>query len=78
MIFVVYFLSKVLALWQWEEISPQVMDLYSEFERETVSKLVETVLEAFVEPPILTLDSNQQNFRNLFAIGYKENFVKFI
>jgi len=54
---------QVLALWQWEEISPQVMDLYSEFERETVSKLVETVLEAFVEPPILTLDSNQQNFR---------------
>ena len=54
------------------------MDLYSEFERETVSKLVETVLEAFVEPPILTLDSNQQNFRHLFAIDCQEIVVKLI
>ena len=54
---------QVLALWKWEEINPQLMDLYSQFDRQTVSKLVENVLEAFVEPPTAGLDGSQQNFR---------------
>jgi hypothetical protein len=36
-----------LALWKWEEISPQLMDLYGEFEKDVVSRLVESVLDSF-------------------------------
>lgn len=54
---------QVLALWKWEEISPQLMDLYSEFDRQSVSRLVEKVLESCVEPPADSLDGANQNFR---------------
>jgi len=54
---------QVLALWKWEEINPQLMDLYSEFEVQSVSKLVEAVLESFEEPRMDGLDISQQSFR---------------
>ena len=38
-----------LALWKWEEISPQLMDLYGEFERDVVSRLVESLQDSFDE-----------------------------
>jgi hypothetical protein len=38
-----------LALWKWEEISPHLMDLYGEFERDIVSRVVESLLESFDE-----------------------------
>lgn len=36
-----------LAIWKWEEISPQLMDLYGEFDREAVCRLVESLLESY-------------------------------
>ena len=54
---------QVLALWKWEEINPQLMDLYSEFDRQSASKLVENVLESFVDPPASGFDSSQDSFR---------------
>ena len=37
---------KVLALWKWEEIDPRLMDLYSNFDKECMSSVLEAMLEA--------------------------------
>ncbi len=37
---------QVLALWKWEEIDPRLMDLYSRFDKEAMSSVLESMLEA--------------------------------
>lgn len=36
---------QTLALWKWEEINPNHLDLYSEFDRQTLSSLVQGIIE---------------------------------
>jgi hypothetical protein len=40
---------QCLALWKWEEINPLMMDLYGEFDKDVVSRLVESVLDSIDE-----------------------------
>eukprot|EP00095_Tigriopus_kingsejongensis_P004295 maker-scaffold722_size106786-snap-gene-0.30 protein:Tk04295 transcript:maker-scaffold722_size106786-snap-gene-0.30-mRNA-1 annotation:"receptor-mediated endocytosis protein 6 homolog" len=37
---------QVLSLWKWEEIDPRLMDLYSRFDKECMSSVIEAMLEA--------------------------------
>lgn len=37
---------QVLCLWKWEEIDPRLMDLYSRFDKESMSSVLEAMLEA--------------------------------
>ena len=37
---------QVLALWKWEDIDPRLMDLYSRFDKEVMSSVLETMLKA--------------------------------
>ena len=39
---------QTLALWKWEEINPNHLDLYSEFDRQTLSSLVQEHLPEIV------------------------------
>lgn len=37
---------QVLAMWKWEEIDPRLMDLYSRFDKEAMSTVLEVMLES--------------------------------
>ena len=37
---------QVLALWKWEDIDPRLMDLYSRFDKEVMSEVLENMLKA--------------------------------
>ncbi len=41
---------QVLALWKWEEIDPRLMDLYSRFDKDALSHVIENMLDQAADP----------------------------